>query len=264
MVTGSDRYYGTGQEPKDSPRAAVRHAAPRIPVHAHGGPVSTRSLRPHHWRFRLRRVPSRRGQSLVEFALVLPMLLVLLLGVADFGRVFQAGITLEAATRDAAEVGAIQRLRDKPPPDPAQQPAYYTSLHRLIAQTACNEAELLLISPDQADATACPHLAAIRACIHDDLDTECGKPIPGFNGAAPPPSCTETNSATAPPWTSDSGGDAGSHWVEVRTCYRFMTLFNLHLALPFNAGLNLGDVFLQRTRSFVVDCPPPPVPVTSC
>ena len=39
-----------------------------------------------------------RGQSLVEFALVLPMLLVLLLGIADFGRVFQAGITTEAAS----------------------------------------------------------------------------------------------------------------------------------------------------------------------
>jgi Flp pilus assembly protein TadG len=50
---------------------------------------------------------SRRGQSLVEFALVLPMLLVLLLGIADFGRVFNAGITLEAATRDAAEAGAL-------------------------------------------------------------------------------------------------------------------------------------------------------------
>ena len=48
---------------------------------------------------------SRRGQSLVEFALVLPMLLVLLLGVADFGRVFAAGITIEAAARNAAEVG---------------------------------------------------------------------------------------------------------------------------------------------------------------
>lgn len=229
-----------------------------------GDPLPTRPLRHQHRRYRLGRAPSHRGQTLVEFALVLPMLLVLLLGVADFGRVFQAGITLEAATRDAAEVGAIQRLRDKPPPDTSLHPAYYTSLQQLIAQTACNEAELLLVSPDQADAVSCPHLAAVRACIHDDLDTECGNPIPGFDGAAPPPSCTETNSATAPPWTNDSGGDQISHWVEVRTCYRFMTLFNLHVALPFNAGLNLGDVYLQRTRSFVVDCPPPPVPVTSC
>lgn len=230
----------------------------------HGGLVSTKPLRNQHWRFWLRRVPSRRGQSLVEFALVLPMLLVLLLGVADFGRVFQAGITLEAATRDAAEVGAIQRLRDKPPADTSLHPAYYTSLHQLIAQTACNEAELLPISPDQVDATSCSHLAAVRACIHDDLDTRCGLAIPGFDGSSPPANCTETNPTTAPPWTNASGGEAVSHWVEVRTCYRFMTLFNLHLALPFSAGLNLGDVFLQRTRSFVVDCPPLPVPVTSC
>ncbi|MEP6807849.1 MAG: TadE/TadG family type IV pilus assembly protein, partial [Chloroflexota bacterium] len=34
------------------------------------------------WGFHRR---SRRGQSLVEFALMLPLLLVLLLGVADFG-----------------------------------------------------------------------------------------------------------------------------------------------------------------------------------
>ena len=40
---------------------------------------------------------------MVEFALLLPMLIVLLLGIADFGRVFQAGITTEAAARDAAE-----------------------------------------------------------------------------------------------------------------------------------------------------------------
>ncbi len=34
------------------------------------------------------------------------MLLVLLLGVADFGRVFQAGITIEAAARNGAEAAA--------------------------------------------------------------------------------------------------------------------------------------------------------------
>ncbi len=62
------------------------------------------------WRVSRRRptpAVSPRGQSLVEFALVLPLLLILLLGVADFGRVFAAGITLEAAARNASEVVAL-------------------------------------------------------------------------------------------------------------------------------------------------------------
>ncbi len=33
-------------------------------------------------------------------------------------------------------------------------------------------------------------------------------------------------------WNNASGGLIGSHGVEVRLCYRFTTLFNLHFALP--------------------------------
>ena len=47
-----------------------------------------------------------RGQTMVEFALILPLLLVFLLGVVDFGRIFTAGITMEAAARNAAEAAA--------------------------------------------------------------------------------------------------------------------------------------------------------------
>jgi Flp pilus assembly protein TadG len=43
------------------------------------------------------------GQSLVELALVLPVLLLLLLGLVDFGRVYYATVSLY----DAAEEGAI-------------------------------------------------------------------------------------------------------------------------------------------------------------
>lgn len=191
------------------------------------------------------------------------MLLVLLLGVADFGRVFQAGITLEAIARDSAEVAALQRLRDKPPSDTLQHPVYYASLHQLIARTACAESDQLGLSPEQVHATDCPRLTAVRACIHDNLDTECGKPIPGFDGGVPA-ECSDIAAGTAPAWSNTSGGETSSHWVEVRVCYHFTTLFNLHLALPFNAGLNLGDVYLQKTRSFVLDCPPPPISVASC
>lgn len=198
---------------------------------------------------------------MVEFALVLPMLLVLLLGIADFGRVFHASIVSEGATRDAAEVGALERLRNKPPTVPTERPAYYTALHQLIAQTACSEANLLPSPPEQAHPTNCPFLTAVRACVHDGLDTQCGTPIPGFDGAVPT-ECVEIAPATAPTWSNASGGEVGSHWVEVRLCYHFTTLLNLRLSLPFNAGLALGDVFLDRTRSFVLDCPPGAV--TSC
>ena len=100
----------------------------------------------------IQRKRSPRGQSLVEFALVLPLLLVLLLGIADFGRVFAAGITLEAASRNGAEAAALERLRSQPtsPGDPD----YYQRLHDIAAEVACNEAGRLPNTTfDPADST---------------------------------------------------------------------------------------------------------------
>jgi Flp pilus assembly protein TadG len=47
-----------------------------------------------------------RGQSLVEFALILPILLTLFGATVDVARVYQAWNVLESATRDAAEYAA--------------------------------------------------------------------------------------------------------------------------------------------------------------
>lgn len=47
-----------------------------------------------------------RGQSVAEFGLLLPVLLGFLGLTIDFARVYQAWITLESATRDAAELAA--------------------------------------------------------------------------------------------------------------------------------------------------------------
>lgn len=47
------------------------------------------------------------GQSLVEFALILPILLTLLGGAVDISRVYGAWTALEGATRDAAEQVAM-------------------------------------------------------------------------------------------------------------------------------------------------------------
>ncbi len=50
---------------------------------------------------------SEAGQSLVEFALVLPVLLLLLLGIIQFGAVFNALITLNAAAREGARTAVM-------------------------------------------------------------------------------------------------------------------------------------------------------------
>lgn len=55
----------------------------------------------------MKRLDNRKGQTLVEFALVLPILLLLLLGIFEFGRIFNATLVLEHAVRDAARVGAV-------------------------------------------------------------------------------------------------------------------------------------------------------------
>lgn len=57
---------------------------------------------------------SQQGQSLTEFALVLPILALLLFGIIQFGIVFNNYITLTDATRAGARKAAVSR-RD---PDP--------------------------------------------------------------------------------------------------------------------------------------------------
>jgi hypothetical protein len=48
-----------------------------------------------------------RGQSTVELALTLPVLMLLVLGIVDFGRVFVSANVLTHATRDAARYGSL-------------------------------------------------------------------------------------------------------------------------------------------------------------
>ncbi len=51
---------------------------------------------------------SVRGQSLVEFALVLPVFLLLLIGIAEFGRAWMTRNILTGASREAVRIAAVQ------------------------------------------------------------------------------------------------------------------------------------------------------------
>ncbi len=50
---------------------------------------------------------SQKGQSLVEFALVLPLLVLLIFGIIDFSRIFHAYLTIDHAGREAARAASI-------------------------------------------------------------------------------------------------------------------------------------------------------------
>ena len=186
-----------------------------------------------------------RGQSLVEFALVLPMLLVLLLGIADFGRVFAAGITLEAAARNAAEVAAQEYLQLRRDTSPATA-ADFTRIHRTALERMCSDADTL---PNQAVVGSICSMPSAAICIHDSAAELANYGLCGAGAGGAPSECSEMH-ASWPPTEPATGQLA---WVELRACYRFTTLFNLtDLQLPFGWSLTIGDIWLERSRSFTV------------
>lgn len=56
---------------------------------------------------RSRALQDDRGQSLVEFALILPALLLLMVGIVDFGRAFQNYVALGDMVRQSAREAAV-------------------------------------------------------------------------------------------------------------------------------------------------------------
>ena len=191
---------------------------------------------------------------MTEFALVVPILIIMFVGVADFARVFNAGLIIEAAARDAAEHAAQEYLAN-PPGDPADNaatrlstaappgvPAYYDGLHADAAKVACAETRQLPNSDYQSGSGTCATWPVVGVCIHDQAEPagHCGGQITGFPWPYPA-ECSQMNG----PWPDPPGN--GERWVEVRLCYKFTSLLNLPL-------FSLGDFYLERTRVFTIPC----------
>ena len=62
-------------------------------------------------------VRNERGQTMTELAMVLPILVVLILGIAQFGIAFNNYVTLTDAARAAARKGAVSRNSSSPTSD---------------------------------------------------------------------------------------------------------------------------------------------------
>jgi hypothetical protein len=181
------------------------------------------------------------GQSLVEFSLIVPIMMVLAIGFADLGRVFVAAIMTESAARDAAEIAAQQYLKDYPLEAPSPvPPGYYADLHQRAARAVCAELKSL---PNTnftgGEAGDCSEMPIVLACVHDGTDDSCA--IEPF-GDAIPAGCSELLTAPSP---ALPGGTETSRFVEVRVCYKFTPLtHSLLFVVP--------EIYLQQTRVFTV------------
>ena len=182
---------------------------------------------------------------MAEFGLVIPILLVLFIAIADFGRVFNAGVTVEAATRNAAEAAANEYLANPPGPlhmaAPTGNQSYYNALHTYAASVVCADLRSLPSTNYDPSTKTCPDMPVVLVCIHDSVDAGCAtQASPGTAGI--PTECTDFSPAP----TSAQLGTA-QRWVEVRTCYHFTNILQLPL-------FTFGDVWVQRSRNFTIPC----------
>ena len=93
-------------------RHLIREFARGLPSTADGGrkPAHEPDIgreQPAMRRRTARNTPRDRGAAAVEFALLLPVLLLLVFGIIDFGRALNASITLTQAAREGARLAAV-------------------------------------------------------------------------------------------------------------------------------------------------------------
>jgi hypothetical protein len=178
-----------------------------------------------------------------------PILLIVFIAIADFGRIFAASIATEAASRDAAEAVANRYLTNSvfsplSAPAPAGNTTAYGNLHTYGAGVVCAELRGLPNTNFDSGSSTCPDMPVVMVCIHDSQDPGCSTlSSPGSPNA--PAGCA---SLSPPP---DNGQGTlprpRPRWVEVRVCYHFTAILNLPL-------FSLGDFWLQKTNEFTIPC----------
>ena len=201
-----------------------------------GGPTQ----RGPHLRARVGHGQPARGQSLAEFTLVVPFLLILLLLIGDFGRYFAAGLRIESIARTAAEIAAQEFNR-------AASPVNYDTIHAYGWASVCDEADNLANVTYNGPMTQCDGIPT-QVCVHDGADPVCSTTYNSTSGV--PASC---GALQGPISNVQTGGSELSRYVEVRVCYRFNTV--LPMKIPFVGGelspLS-GDFYIERVRTFTV------------
>lgn len=83
-----------------------------------------------------RRARSSRGTTAVEFAIVVPLLLLILLGLIDFGRLLFVQVSLNAASREGARAASLYQ------PTSAQQAGVIGRIAQVVQDSSPGTAKL--------------------------------------------------------------------------------------------------------------------------
>jgi Flp pilus assembly protein TadG len=121
---------------------------------------------------------NEKGQNLVEFALVAPLLLLLVIGIAEFGRAWMTQNILTGAAREAVRLLAV------PPPDGGPTTAY----NRAVAVLASAG-----ITADNVSVVDTPGtFGPVAVTVNYNFPLAVAGFIPGLNNATIPLSSTTT------------------------------------------------------------------------
>lgn len=137
---------------------------------------------------------NERGAVAVEFALVVPLLVLLIAGIAEFGRAYYLQTTLSGSARDAVRVMALQD-------DPAAAAA--------TARTAASPLALTSVAVTTCPTgTTCPSTGS----------TTTGNRCAAVAGSTLPPTATVTINYTTPFMTGFFGADLKLRATGVMLC----------------------------------------------
>jgi Flp pilus assembly protein TadG len=162
-----------------------------------------------------------RGQSVVEFALVLPLMVILLLAIVDFARIYTTTMSVESAAREAADFGTTLGAVK-------WQPGTMDDTVAKMQQRACAAASNL---PDYSDPDG-------------DPSTGCSNPSFVY--------CL-TSSATSPCGPKDAS-DTCEDPLRAEPCTVTVTLtYDFHLLAPFNLEFFGVTIGVPSTLSFQRD-----------
>lgn len=147
-----------------------------------------------------RRTPSRRdgrqGNAIIEFALMAPLLILIAMGTADFGRVFYHGITVSNASGTGAAFGALDgvsagKLTEME--DRARQDAQNLSGVDADATQVCRCPDGTAVACNQILVNTCPGYGVPRAYVRVRVEQQ-------FNTLGPYPGVPQLSDVGRQTW----------------------------------------------------------------